>query len=243
MRWFPSGSGYARDPRISSEQLTNLIDSTRAVRQERSPQFRVVCREGLIIGVCTPDSECLDPKAADRNPFVLKAALLNKDVDSKTETLVREKLKTLLLPLEPGPVRDTLSIRLPPPFRLPEPIIIDQPSIWERFGFSYSLRHAGLREVTQIEKESCEGHGIDWLKFLPELQPIKLPDGSQIISPCTKSAEHKSVAISGNTIIVTGRESIILKTGDTYESIFLRIYVKAGNSISLMHAEWHLLTQ
>ncbi|GAB4135115.1 MAG: hypothetical protein Tsb009_01060 [Planctomycetaceae bacterium] len=116
--WFRKGEGWAFHPSIG-DHLEKFIGAVEDY--VRSPEleltFELPFNRGVLIGEKIPDHNCQDPKAENRNPFILRVAYL-QDItldDIRFEenilTEVREKLRELELPEQNGRCK-ALKLRL-----------------------------------------------------------------------------------------------------------------------------------
>lgn len=106
-RWFADGSGWAYHPQSENQfhAIRKYIENelgewTEAAVQEQSLTHKMGTK--VLLAEKYPDSECLDQKAARRNPSVLVVVMLNKLPAPEQESELRERMRSLRLPTQSG---------------------------------------------------------------------------------------------------------------------------------------------
>ena len=104
-KWFSDGDGWAWHPawneqrKWALEAVGKYLKASDAISEEFVAEYGHV----TLVGVRTPDHNCLDPKAVYRKPFILRIGLVpKKGADSATIQFVREQLKALDPPSKRG---------------------------------------------------------------------------------------------------------------------------------------------
>src|SRR5262249_33185682 len=76
---------------------------------------------GWVVGEKIADADCLDAKAAGREPAIVRAVLLKDRPKLRRESALLERLRALPLPANPGPMLLGLVFPEPPRVDLPSP--------------------------------------------------------------------------------------------------------------------------
>jgi hypothetical protein len=124
LRWFADGAGYAYDAAMEAGQVSVISEALGKVFQTEpagSTFSLPLASGGWIIGEKVADLACLDVKAAEREPGIVRAVLLNDRPKLRRETTLLEGLRTLPLPAHPGPMQLALALPQPPRIELPAP--------------------------------------------------------------------------------------------------------------------------
>src|SRR5690349_9722551 len=79
-RWFADGEGWAYHPNLKNTWSDMAGDVDKYLKSRSlSEEFVVPHRNGDLIGEKIADEDCLDPKAVNRRPFILRMAFVGGD--------------------------------------------------------------------------------------------------------------------------------------------------------------------
>lgn len=124
LRWFAGGAGYAYDAGMDISQVSVISEALGKVFQTRPSDSKFSLpleSDGWIVGEKIADVDCLDVKAAGREPAIVRAVLLKDRPRPRRETALLEGLRTLPLPDKPGPMPLALALPQVPRIELPAP--------------------------------------------------------------------------------------------------------------------------
>lgn len=100
-RWFAGGEGWAMHPELA-QRLNDVTDAVAPALRSPSGEFVVPALGGFLVGEKLDDSECLDLKARDRHPTIVRMTLLTHQPSSSLRQDVLAKLGRLPIPTRAG---------------------------------------------------------------------------------------------------------------------------------------------
>lgn len=100
-RWFADGEGWAYHPWYVpyGAELSRALDQP--LKGPTGP-FAIAALGGYLIGENLPDPDCLDSKARDRHPIILRVAFVAGPPTASQRQELHRALQQVSLPVEPG---------------------------------------------------------------------------------------------------------------------------------------------
>jgi hypothetical protein len=148
VRWFRDGVGYAYSPEIDARFRTDLVGILTPVsRSSENDEFQIPLPDGrILLGKKLTDTAPLDPQAAHRGAYVIRAAVCPSDISPRDQKQVREQLMQLPLPDREGENSGmVVHMRLP---TLPPPVPLE-PN-WAANLWVYVAAIAAIDVVLQL---------------------------------------------------------------------------------------------
>jgi hypothetical protein len=149
-RWFSRGEDWALHPYFTARmgELLRALDERLKARQPGP--FEVEALGGLLVGELFDDPDCLDPRARDRRPCVIRVAFLPGRPASSDQVVAA--LRTSPLPLGPGvdqglivPVSGPVA-----PLRSPSPVAAAPPERSRSWAIPITVGLAAVVTVVVI---------------------------------------------------------------------------------------------
>jgi hypothetical protein len=246
MRWFSGGAGYAYDRQIDDATLADVL---RVARDDfDKPPGHVFSRSmadgRLLIGEVQPEANCLDVRAMDRRPVVVRAALLPGPLAPRHEAGLRRALRELPPPQRGG--AQTLHVPLPALPACPPPV-----SPWSRIGSALAgwlgFPTATADELTTRERILYAAESMSWGKLLDRGGWLLLPNGRRLAGPAWYDPEmpialdpesYFAALAAPGLALVHGRERVWFAGGRSALAPFTRGYVRSRGEWRLRFVQW-----
>jgi hypothetical protein len=102
-RWFKEGHNFAFNSYVDLELLKTVANIMNSIYQEGMEKtFRHSLDQWDVIGIREKDLTPLDPKAANRHPYIIRTAVCSKSTTPEDEENIQHQLEKLRLPDKPG---------------------------------------------------------------------------------------------------------------------------------------------
>lgn len=111
-RWFARGEDWAMHPWFAPRIGAVLRALDERVKSRQPGPFQLDAAEGVLVGELVDDADCLDPRAAERRPCVVRVAFVAGPLSYRQQEDVIARLRSLPLPSSSG-VDPALAVEVP----------------------------------------------------------------------------------------------------------------------------------